>query len=310
MKKFAIIFFAALFTSPSVTSAETTAAGTTVSRRIDSVLASIEGEPITEVDFRGYLSAMGAQTPETPEKKAAVLREVILRKVIEKEAQASNITVSEAELDAYMLEVSKQNGLDVDSFIAALEKRGLKPETYKQQVKGEILRTRVVSQKVQSKVNVVDEEIDRYFKNHRDLLPQVGSVHIYQISLPYRSDAEREQALLKLAELREVLIGGASWSDVGGSFFQDLGFVVRDELIGELKDALEKTKTGEVSPVIELANSVSIISEVDSYKSKGKYPQSLREQVRKELLDIAVKARLEKYLHEELPKKYHVEIKL
>ena len=132
---------------------------------LDMVLASIEDEPITIADLRDYAEQQGRTLPENVLSGDPVvrqlLRDLVLTKLIEREAAASGISVSDEEVNAYINEIKRQNNVDDQGLARLLSSKGLSFEIYKRQVRDDIFKTRVVGMHVRNKVTVTDEEVQR-----------------------------------------------------------------------------------------------------------------------------------------------------
>ena len=299
---------------PSVSLKETVAAsGANSSSVIDMVLASIDGEPVTMSDLKKFMAVRGEQLPGdildgSPEVRR-YLKELVVDELINREAAGANITVSEEEMEAYIEEIQRQNGIDKEGFMELLKSKGLNPDTYRSQIKADILRTRILSSRVRNKVNILDEEIDKYVEAHPKLMPKSGEEHLEQLSFTFTDDSDRDEVRERAEHAREDIASGTSPSSISGGDYTDLGFVDPDDLKDELQDAAKKLKSGDVSEIVEAGHSFFILRLAGDGEKQAP-DQEVREQVRRDLMEERYKAAAEKYLNEDLPKKYHVELKL
>ena len=300
--------------APSFTLKDTVnAPGNGSSSVIDMVLASIDGEPVTMSDLKKFIAMRGEQMPGdvldgSPEIRR-YLKELVVDELIEREAAGANITVSDEEIEAYMEEIQRQNGVDREGFMELLKAKGLSPDTYRNQIKADIMRTRILSSRVRNKVNILDEEIDKYVEAHPKLMPKSGEEHLQQVTFSYSDDADREEVRDRAEKARAEIADGASPDSISGAAFTDLGFVDPDDLKDELQDSAKALKPGETSDLIEAGNSF-VILRLAGDKEKQAPDQEVREQVRRELMEERFKEAADKFLNEDLPKKYHVELKL
>ncbi len=279
---------------------------------VDMVLASIDGEPVTMTDLKKFILTRGETVPGdlldgSPEVRR-FLKELVVDELVAKEAAAANITVGDEEIEAYMEEIQRQNGVDRQAFLELLKTKGLTQEIYRTQIRADILRTRILSSRVRSKVNILDEEIDRYVEAHPKLMPKSGERHMEQVSFPY-TELDRDDMRAKADQARVDISNGTAPSAIADGNYIDLGFVDPDDLKSELQEAAEKLSPGDASEVVD-AGGAFVVIKLAGDGEKQEPDKEMREQVRRELMEERFKSAAEKYLNEDLPKKYHVELKL
>ena len=287
---------------------------------LDMVLASIEDEPITIADLRDYAEQQGRTLPENVLSGDPVvrqlLRDLVLTKLIEREAAASGISVSDEEVNAYINEIKRQNNVDDQGLARLLSSKGLSFEIYKRQVRDDIFKTRVVGMHVRNKVTVTDEEVQRLLAGKTVKIidgdeeeVEVPGVRLFQIRIP--KVAGNEAAATEEAEnLRKRLDAGETWPAVGNEKFTDLGTVVITELRTEFSDVADDLSEDEISAVIDTPDAVYILMIPSAEKAKASTTNTDEDRVRQQLYQEKFAAALSKFLNDDLPKKYHVELKL
>ncbi len=314
---------------------------------IDMVIAAIDGEPITFTDLQNFIAEQGTTPPENlnaeDKEIRKQLRDLILAKLLEKEAQKAGISIGEPEIQAYIEEIKRQNNVDDAGLEAMLKSKGMSLKAYQVQIKNDILKNRIVGAEVRTKVSVSDADIERYVAAHPEMrnsqpadieaeIPAAEgtTLHLVQILLRVPEDASeesREELRKQAEELHAKLEDGGDWSELGGEGFTDMGFVSAADLRDEVKDSVADLSEGETSKVIESPLGFQMVKllekkepEENSAKKKEKVQESSEQQlalsdgekqaVKNALFQERVKELLDKYLNDELPKKYSVEIKL
>ena len=277
---------------------------------IDMVIASIDGEPVTMTDLRHFVQSQGASLPagahaDSPELKKA-LRDLVVQQLLTKAAHDANISVSDDDVNAYIAEVKKQNGLDEESFREQLRGRGLSYEDYVVQIRSDILRARVIGQKTRQKIQVLDEDIDKYLHEQPEVLPQEGTERLQVIVFSPAGQSDEEARALALRARGDVL-AGKSMKEAGGASYQDLGYVKVEDLRKDLQEAVAKLESGKVSEVkqVDQGYAVFLVNGGDA-GSDGKF----REEIRSVLYQKKLKEAVDQYVNDELPKKYNVELKI
>lgn len=295
---------------------------------IEMVVAAIDGEPVTAGELKRFVVAQGATLPDDllahREDARRALQDMITARLLEKEAEKAGVSVSEQELDAYIGEIKRQNQIDDDGLAKLLEGRNLTAEDYRKQVVNDIIRTRIVTSKVRSRITILDEDIDRYLDAHPELVPKDGEIRLEQIFVPFDgaagdSEAENSKSAAKsqAEEFRSKAVSEGGLSKVGGEAYQDLGYVKLSDLLPELRAEVDRAEPGKVSNVIETPHGYAVLlvtkaEDDDEGKSGGKLgvPQEVRDQIRQQLTQERLKVELDKYLNEELQKRYDIEIKI
>jgi peptidyl-prolyl cis-trans isomerase SurA len=280
----------------------------------DSVLASIDGEPITFLDLTRYLQQLKGQDGVSDrsldrnnlQAVKATLFDYIGDELIKKEAQLLGLSTGEEEIVGYMEQVARQNNTDLEGLKQFLERKGVTMESYKKQIARDILRTRVISVRIRSKTTVSDEDIKRYLAAHPGRAPQQGTMHLAQILVPIGE----ENSVIAAQDLAEKIKEGADFEALGGRYYSDLGFVRAEELLSEFQEPIAKLAVGEISNLIETSKGYHLLKLISKKESEDDIDEKLKEEIREELSEEQRKVEIERFLQDELQKKYHVELKI
>lgn len=270
----------------------------------DKVIASIDGEPIVMSELQQFSKEQGVEI-EDAKSRSKVLGDMVSLELLKREASKEGIEVSEEELENYVNGVAKQNDVSRARFVQMLKSQGLSLKKYKQQIKQEIIRNRVLSLRVRSKINVLDEDIEKYFNENPDGLPKEGHVHIYQISALGTGSME------SLVKIKNAVNAGASMREVGGASFADLGYVDPADLKQELQEVIKDLAPGGVSKIVTTSDGTSFfVKLVDKAGAERVIPESLKNKAADQIYQELYQAKLNEYLTKELPRSYHVETNL
>ncbi len=303
---------------------------------LDMVLAVVDDEPVTASEVRRFLVAQGrgdiAATLDThsPEVRKAV-QEVVTEKLLRKEAEEAGIKVSGEEIQTYIKEIKAQNQVDDAGFEALLSQQGLSFDDYKRQVESDILRARVISARVKSRVNVVDEDIAKAAAPAKTESSETAVAEAGESTGPQEVDKlegllirfdaagdsaigrSKEQAKTVAEELAEKSRGSKALQGLDKEMHIDFGAYKPQDLKEELQEPAKALGRDEVSSVIETDGGYYILRRFVT-ESDAPAPQvvddSTKDKLRKELLEARFRERLDKFLNEELPAKYHVDIKI
>ncbi len=283
---------------------------------IDMVVASIDGEPLTVTDLKNYIREKGDTPPEDVTDGSLevrqYLRDFVVSRLLQREADERGMNIGDGEVDAYIEEIKRQNRVDDAGFSEILAKQGMTMAQYRQAVKSDIIRARIIGTTIRANVNVVDEDVERYVKEHPEIAPEQGSVHLEQVIFTLPDDLDDEQVARQVKAMRDKLSGERNWSEQQdpGARYSDLGHVAEEELREELRDAVSGLEEGEISEVVRTDLGFHVLRLISRAGETRELDPSVKEKIRKEIYDSRVQEKLARYLNDELPKKYHVEIKL
>ena len=284
---------------------------------LNMILASVDGEPLTTRDFESFLRTKGVEAPGKVKLGSLegrnLLNDLIVEQLLIREAKSLGISVSEKEVSSYVSEIEKENGVNRKGFLRILAKQGIDFSDYQQRVRADILRSRVISVKVRKSVSVGDGDIKRYLEDNPDNAPKLGNRHVHQIIVSGSIESgvgSLKQACRDVEAAKGKLLSGSSWRAAGGANYIDLGFVDVDQLRDELKTVLESTEVGKLVGPLEVEEDCMLLMISSVIESEDKLNEELKAMIVNELFREKYREKLNSYLNEELPKKYHIDIKL
>ena len=112
---------------------------------VDRIAASVDLHPITRsaVEIRARpLLAVAKSDVQKEEVRRAVLLELIEEALIRKEAERLGVELHDAEVEAALGEVAKQNQLTVAELVIEIQRQGLDPQQYKTMLRAKLLELR------------------------------------------------------------------------------------------------------------------------------------------------------------------------
>ncbi len=194
------------------------------------------------------------------ELKARVLENLINEKLVEQRIKELELTVPDPELNAAIEDVQIKNKLTADMLKSAVEAQGMSFEDYRNQIKKEILRYKLLGREVNYKVQVTSGEVRDYFREHIDEYRAKPQVRVSSISyeVPANISAADMADLRKQVEMtRDQLTSGEDFDTVlssqgDGVFGGDMGNLIEDDLTVQLRDALVGLEVGQVSEPVQM----------------------------------------------------------
>ncbi|MCB0345340.1 MAG: SurA N-terminal domain-containing protein [Bdellovibrionales bacterium] len=285
-------------------------------RVLDNVVAVIDGEPITSSELQEFKASHGQSVDEAASGAGAptdkkMLQDLLLSRMLEREARELGVAVADMQIDTYIDQIQAQNNVDREGLVELLKGQGLTLEQYREQVRGDILRARVLSMRVTNKINIVDEDVDRFLEEHPDRIPDSSGLFIQQLSFMYDPDDDDEKAAAekKAQSAAEKLDKGEDPRQFGPDKYVDLGLVNPSDLRSDFREAVENLDDDDKTALIESAEGFYVLLVKGGVK-EGELSEAFKDQIKFELKEKRFREATEKYILEALPEKYHVEMKL
>ena len=245
---------------------------------IDSVVAVVNDDVITrqELDVRLRVVIRQLQKQGTPLPAPEVLEKQILERMITDMLQAqfakeNGIRVDDTQLDLAITRIAQQNSFpSLSEFRAKLEGDGIDFKKFREEIRSEIISTRLREREVESKLIISDSEVDSYLANKANMGGAEEELHLAHILVvvPEQASAEkiqaaRDKAGLAYSQLKE----GADFAQVAAGYSDakdalkggDLGWRTGDRVPPLFEVELQKLKAGEVSPVLRSPNGFHIL---------------------------------------------------
>jgi len=280
----------------------------------DRIAAVVNGHPITLSEAEERVAPELARVPPGPsgvaQRKDLIKRsvqELIDESLVESEATALGIDVSDDELQKLIEQLAKQNNLDMPRFREALAQQGLSFESVKDQLRRQQLMIRLLQYKVKPR-KVSDEEVQAAYANmNRDAEFEVRARDIY-IAAPdgatpaqQRAAGARADAALRrikdgdsLARVARDVSDGPTAKEGG-----DLGYFRRGQMLEALEDPAFKLKPGEVSGLIHVPGEhggYHMVMVEDRRRVAPKPLSEVQEEIRQRLAGESVLKEREHYL--------------
>ena len=245
---------------------------------IDSVVAVVNDDVITrhELDERVQEVVHQLQKQDTPLPPADVLEKQILERMItdmlqQQYARENGVRVDDTQLNLAITRIAQQNNFpSLGEFRAKLEADGVDYKKFREEIRGEIIATRLREREVESKLVISEGEVDNYLANKARIGSEGEEFHLAHILVlvPEQASAEKiqaareraEQALAKLkdgADFAQVTAGVSDAKDAlkGG----DLGWRSGDSIPPLFLNELQNMKPGETSGVLRSPSGFHIL---------------------------------------------------
>ncbi|MCX5839142.1 MAG: peptidylprolyl isomerase [Deltaproteobacteria bacterium] len=246
-------------------------------------VATVNGEAISLAEFEKSLTEeMARAKGETPLKaeesenlKDAVLDNLIRERLMLQRAHDLSLSVGETELIAGIEEIRKDYN---DQFGKLFGDGGIDLPAWKEALRKRMLLEKLIVRDVNAKIQMTDEEAERYFNANRRAYATDRRVRVAQIVVPDRERAEGVLKRLKAGEdfgmvAREVSIGPEAAR--GGV----LGFFERGVMPEAIDRMVFSLPVGKVSRVAQSPYGFHIFKVLGREEAGGRKFADVREKV-------------------------------
>jgi len=247
------------------------------------------------------------------ERNKDVLRDLIDQNLLLEKGKDLGIT-ADTEVIKKLDEMRKEMKLDsMEDLEKAAQAQGVSFEEFKQNMRNQIITQQVIGREVGQKMNITDDEIQKFYDEHKAQMEQPEQVRLSEILVatdkkdPSKDEAAQLQAAQAKAEdLLAQIRNGASFEEVakkdsdGPSAAQggELGLFKRGTLAKELEDKTFAMKPGDVSDVIRTKQGF-IVLKVTEHLAGGIPPLN---DVKPKIQDAVYMQRLQPALRQYLTK--------
>ena len=295
---------------------------------VEQLITVIDGEPYTLSNLEGYAKAkMGREFPTgdlnqiNPDDRQ-VLEQFITDKLLESEIREAGIKVSDEDVEQYIQQIKTKNRLSDDDLKTALQREGQTLASYRASVKSELEKTEIINRQVRAKVNITNEDVERYYKLNASKYRGDERARIRHIllALPENASADAVKAAqTKAADLYKRIKAGEDFGKLAIEFSEgagqsaggDIGWVKRGTLIAGLEDVtFTKLAVGQVSEPFRTSMGIHIVK-LEARETGNVLPLSaVASQIKDELYTNALNERFAKWLKTDLRRKHRVDVKL
>ena len=251
------------------------------------------------------------------DQQAPMLQKMIDEKLTEQQAKRLNLTVSEEDTDKAIERIKAINKMSTGDLDRMLKLDGLTQEKFRNQIKEQLIQTKIVNREVKSKIVVTNVEIKGYYDAHAKQYTGVTKLHLRHILMKpaTQSAEEREKVHQEMQRLYERLQGGESFVSLAKVYSQaatapeggDLGAFESRMLAAPIRDAISGLKAGQITPVIDTEQGFQIFFVEEVLQSSGKSLEEATPEIQEKLFSEEVEEKFKTWL-QELRQHAHIQI--
>ena len=283
---------------------------------VERVVATVNNEAIFLSDLRKRAVPFLPQVAEasTETERMARLKELyeelltflVDEQLIRQLASSGGIRATDADVDNAIENLRLQNNMTEEEFNEALASQGLSQGQYRQDLKRQLIRLKVMNERVRSRVNVTEEQVRSRYEQRARAEGSELRFHVSHVVVPVAEGASAIQVAAKRQEaetLRASLTPenfNARAPQLGGG---DLGWLTQGDLPEELERALLPLNAGEIGSPVRGSSGFHIFFLQDRQVGAG-FPSydEMKQELYREMLDAAM-TRQEKIFLDEMRRK-------
>lgn len=232
---------------------------------IEGIAAVVDDDVITRGELATRLQAItkqllqkGTQLPPQKVLQRQLLERMIVEQLQMAQAKQLGVAIGDEELNKIIERIAEQNKLSLLQFRETLERDGVSFATFREEIRKEVIITRLRSSQVEKRVNVSPQEIDNLLESQRRNKSQNQEFHLQHILISLPSDASPEQITESRNRVTQVLgelRGGADFSNMAISHSAgpkaleggDIGWRRLAQLPVAFAEAVKGMAVGEIS---------------------------------------------------------------
>ncbi|NMG68918.1 peptidylprolyl isomerase [Parazoarcus communis] len=261
---------------------------------VDRIVAVVNSDVITSVQLRDRVEQItrqvqrqGGQLPPADVLERQILERLIIEQAQLQLARETSLRVDDATLERAIARIAENNRISATELRATLERDGVSWSRFRDEIRTEILLTRLREREVDSRIVVTDAEIDNFLQNNPDAFS--GSEYLVAHILMRAPESASPEQIARLRERAERALSRLRAGEAFGRVAADssdapdsvnggsLGWRERDRLPALYADAARDLQPGQVSPVLRSAAGLHIIQLVDKRGGAAAGPEQLEQ---------------------------------
>ncbi len=243
---------------------------------LDRVLAIVNNEVITKIELdeqvklaTRQLVRQGTPLPQQALLEKQLLERLVTSRVLQQVGRETGVRIEDAQLERAIGRLAQENKMSVEAFRAGMQDDGVDYNRFREEVRNEIVVTRLREREVDSKIVVSDAEIETFLRAQQATgrNEEYNLLHILftvpEAASPEQIQSRRARADEALAKLK----GGADFKQISATYSDapnalqggELGWRAPGRLPNIFVQAVATMKDGDVSSVLRSPNGFHIL---------------------------------------------------
>lgn len=245
---------------------------------VDAIAAVVNDDVITRNELNEKIDAVvhqlekqGTALPPRDVMEKQILDRMVMDMLQMQFARETGVRVDDAQLDKTLQRVAQENKFSsLSEFRAKLEEEGVNYRAFREEIRDEIITSRLREREVDSRIIVSDNEVDNYLATQAKLPGKDQEYELAHILVLVPEQASAEKIRESEARAKEALAqlqDGADFAQVAAGYSDakdamqggELGWRTPDRIPALFIDAIQAMQPGDVSPLLRSSNGFHII---------------------------------------------------
>lgn len=244
---------------------------------LDKTIVVVNKEPITHIELNQYMAnAVDIKKVEdTTAMRKSLLDQLVMRKILIQHAKTRGIQIEDEVLNNTIQSIADSKGMSLDELKNSIEKQQSSYQDFRQNIRNELVITRIRQQEVDSNILVTEEEINNYLiSNGYNIAKAEKQYRIGHILIsvpleanPFTKKTLREKASKILSDIKD----GKSFNDMATQYSDsalatqggDMGWENASSLPEFIYREIVQLEKGEISTLIENTSGFHIVKLID-----------------------------------------------
>jgi peptidyl-prolyl cis-trans isomerase SurA len=240
---------------------------------VERIVAIVNDDIITYLEVQKEISPYEEQIKAVgydPEKeqqmlyrvRSDVVNKLVDQKLTDQEIKRHKITVSDEEIDKDIEQIKKGKSWTDEDLRKALENEGMTIESYREKLKEQALRARLLNTAVKANIVITKEDVAAYYASNIEKYQGQLTYHLRNIIMrvPEIAGTDGKKAVLeKMEHVHAELAKGAPFESLARKYSEsvlaknggDLGMLPYKDFSPQLKEALKGLSKGEYTAVLD-----------------------------------------------------------
>ena len=264
--------------------------GLTYAESYNRVVAVVNEDVITLHELNSKMKEMTGMSDEEMrnknkekylETRKKILEYLIDEKITQEKIKELHIEISQKQIDTAIENIKKHNQFTQEDLIEELKREGLTYEKFRENIRKDLERARLIDYEVKSKIIIREEQTVSYYEEHKDQFKIEGGVHIaciFLISDQSVDEVADEELLKKGHDIIARINSGEEFGELAKEFSNgpgadengDMGWYKTEQLDQQIVSVIDDLSEGEVSDLIRRDKGYQIIKLLKREETKIK----------------------------------------
>lgn len=245
---------------------------------LDRVIAIVDDGVILQSDLESRVRTVKTrlEAQGTPLPPDAVLRERVLEQLLQDQvqlqhAEEAGMRVSDTELNQTITNIAQRNNMTLQEFESALASEGLTYREAREQIRREMLISRIQQRRVDPRIRITNREVENFLASQSGKERSAEEFLIGHILIEvtdFNNDAQVAESREKAENILSELRGGADFRQMavaqsdGGNALEGgvLGWRRTDQLPSLIANVAPELETGQPSDVLQSGSGFHIVT--------------------------------------------------